>query len=197
MLATTISLAYRGFQEGRWSYTYSNDLNNDGISSDLMYIPSNQNDIQFVDHNDMTAAQQAAAFWAYVNDNEYLSQHIGEYAERFGHIRPWIHRFDMKILQDIFSNFGSARKYTLQASLDLLNIGNMINDSWGTYSYNPLASYDNVRPLTRVDLPTATTAPTFRLNANSIEEFQEKSQVGKSISTTSTWGALLGLRFVF
>ncbi len=197
MLATTSSLAYRGFQEGRWSYTYSNDLNNDGISSDLMYIPSSQNDIQFVDHNDMTAAQQAAAFWAYVNDNEYLSQHIGDYAERFGHVRPWIHRFDMKILQDIFSNFGSARKYTLQASLDLLNIGNMINDSWGTYSYNPLASYDNVRPLTRVDLPTATTAPTFRLNANSIEEFQEKSQVGKSISTTSTWGALLGLRFVF
>ncbi|MCK7538630.1 MAG: hypothetical protein MZV63_50550 [Marinilabiliales bacterium] len=45
---------------------------------------------------------------------------------------PWMHRFDAKILQDVFTNFGTDRKYTLQLSLDLLNVGNMINDSWGT-----------------------------------------------------------------
>ncbi len=197
MLATTFTISYRGFQQGRWSYTYSNDLNNDGISSDLMYIPASENEIAFVDHNDMTAAQQAAAFWQYVNDNEYLSSRKGDYAERFGHIRPWIHRFDAKILQDVFSNFGSARKYTLQFSLDILNIGNMINDSWGTYVYNPLASYDNVRPLTRVDLPTISSAPTFRLNANSIDDFKEKTQLSKYVHTNSTWGMLLGFRLIF
>jgi len=202
MFATTISLAYRGYQQGRWSYTYSNDMNNDGISSDLMYIPNSQNEITFVDYTPnggvvMPATDQAAAFWEYVNNNDYLSSRKGDYAERFGEVRPWIHRFDVKLLQDIFSNFGSERKYTLQISLDLLNIGNMINDSWGAYTYNPLASYDNVRPLTRVGLPNATTAPTYRLNANTVADFEKKTQLSKSISTTSTWGALLGIRLIF
>ncbi|MDD2279647.1 MAG: carboxypeptidase regulatory-like domain-containing protein [Bacteroidales bacterium] len=201
ILATTFTVAYRGFQQGRWSYTYSNDLNNDGISSDLMYIPKSENEITFVDYTSggvtMTAAEQATAFWAYVNDNDYLSKRKGEYAERFGHVRPWLHRFDVKVLQDIFTNFGSSKRYTLQISLDLLNVGNMISDKWGTYSNTPLANYDNVRPLTRVGLPTATTAPTFRLNANSIQQFKDNSQVVKSLNTSSTWGALLGIRLTF
>ena len=196
-LATTISLAYRGFQQGRWSYTYSNDLNNDGISSDLLYIPKTEDELTFVLASGMDPADQAAAFWAYVNANEYLSSRKGQYAERFGHVRPWIHRFDVKVLQDIFSNFGTANRYTLQFSLDLLNVGNMINDSWGTYDYNALASFDNVRPLTRVGLGNDTTAPTFRLNANSIEQFEERTTLSKSISTGSTWGALFGVRLIF
>jgi len=204
MFATTISLAYRGFQQGRWSYTYSNDLNNDGISSDLIYVPKDKDEAlaMFVPYTptggvEMTAQQQADAFWAYVNGNDYLKDRKGKYAERFGDVQPWLHRFDVKVLQDIFSNFGTSRRYTLQISLDLLNVGNMLNDKWGAYTYNPLASYDNVRPLTRVALPTATTAPTFRLNANTIEEFETKTTLSKNISTTSTWGALLGIRLFF
>jgi hypothetical protein len=201
-LATTISVAYRGFQQGRWSYTYSNDLNNDGNSSDLMYIPKTQDEITFVNFTPtggvvMTAADQAAAFWEYVNNNEYLSSRKGQYAERFGHIRPWIHRFDVKVIQDIFSNFGTDKKYTLQLSLDILNIGNMIDDSWGAYHFNPLASFDNVRPLTRVGLPTASAAPTFRLNANTVADFKTATQLSKSPNTGNTWGALLGIRLIF
>ena len=55
----------------------------------------------------MTAAQQQEAFWKYVNSNEYLRSRKGEYAERYGEIQPWMHRFDAKILQDIFTNFGT------------------------------------------------------------------------------------------
>jgi hypothetical protein len=202
MFATTFTIAYRGFQQGRWSYTYSNDLNNDGISSDLMYIPASENEITFVDYTPsggvlMPAADQAAAFWAFVNSNDYLSERKGDYAERFGEVRPWLHRFDVKVLQDIFSNFGSSRRYTLQISLDLLNVGNMISDKWGTYAYHPLSRYDNVSPLRVVGSPTATTAPTFRLNANTVQEFQEKTEVGNDLSTSSTWGALLGVRLIF
>lgn len=201
-LATTFSIAYRGFQQGRWSYTYSNDLNNDGISSDLMYIPATEEELIFAPVivggvTVMTPEEQRAAFWNYVNNNEYLSSRKGQYAERFGHVRPWLHRFDAKILQDIYSNFGTAQRYTLQVSLDILNIGNLINNKWGAYDYNPLASFDNVRPLTRVGLPTATNAPTFRLNANSLEQFEERTKLSKDINTSSTWGALLGIRLIF
>ena len=71
--ATTISLVYQGYQTGRWSYIYSNDLNGDGISSDLMYIPSAADDILFADYNGMSADDQRNAFWNYVNNNKYLN----------------------------------------------------------------------------------------------------------------------------
>jgi hypothetical protein len=67
--ATTISLVYQGYQTGRWSYTYSNDLNNDGMSSDLMYIPTSETELTFVAASGMTAAEQQTAFWNYVNGN--------------------------------------------------------------------------------------------------------------------------------
>ncbi len=197
MFATTLSLVYQGYQTGRWSYTYSNDLNGDGNYSDLIYVPKNATELTFVAQTGMTAAEQQAAFFNYVESNKYLSSREGKYAERFGEIQPWLHRFDAKILQDIFTNFGTERKYTLQFSLDILNLGNMINDSWGTYTYNPLASYDNVRPLAVVSRGNSTTAPTFRLNASSLDDFAKKTTLSKSISTSSTWGCLLGIRLIF
>jgi hypothetical protein len=145
----------------------------------------------------MSPLTQMSAFWNYVENNSYLRKHKGEYVERYGEVRPWIHRFDAKVLQDIFSNFGGSKKYTLQFSVDFLNIGNMLNDSWGTYCYNPLASYENVRPLKVVTKGTATKAPVFALNASSLEDFKAKTTISKDISTSSAWGCLLGLRLIF
>lgn len=200
--ATTFSLVYQGFQQGRWTYLYSNDLNGDGITADIMYIPGSTSEITFVDYTPsggptMTAASQLEAFMNYVDNNDYLKSRKGKYAERYGALQPWYHRFDAKVLQDIFTNFGTDRKYTLQVSVDLLNVGNMINDKWGAYTYNPLASYENVRPLTVVSRGNATTPPTFRLNANSIADFEAKTTLSKSLSTSSTWGCLLGIRLIF
>jgi len=197
MLATTFSLVYQGYQQGRWSYTYSNDLNGDGVSSDLMYVPTSATDINFAAASGMTATEQQDAFWAYVQTNKYLKSHEGGYAARFGEVKPWIHRFDAKILQDVFSNFGKERKYTLQFSIDILNVGNMINNAWGTYSYNPLASYDNVRPLTVVTRGTSSVTPVYKLNATSLDDFTAKTSLSKDISTASTWGCLFGVRLIF
>ena len=197
MFATTFSLVYQGYQQGRWSYTYSNDLNGDGVSSDLMYVPSSATDINFVAASGMTAAEQQDAFWAYVQNNKYLKSHEGIYTQRFGEVKPWIHRFDAKILQDVFSNFGTDHKYTLQISIDILNVGNLLNDKWGAFTYNPLASYDNVRPLTVVTRGTSTTAPVYKLNATSLDDFISKTTLSKDISTASTWGCLLGIRLIF
>jgi len=195
--ATTFSLVYQGYQTGRWSYTYSNDLNGDGISSDLMYIPAIATELRFAPYNGMTADEQRVAFWDYVNTNKYLSEHKGQYAERFGEVQPWIHRFDAKLLQDIFANFGTDRRYTLQFSVDFVNVGNLINDSWGTYIYNPLASYENIRPLRVNNRGTASAAPVYTLNATSLEDFGKKTTLSKNVSTSSTWGCLFGFRLIF
>jgi len=163
-----------------------------------MYIPKAQDELQFTDYNGMTAVEEQTAFWNYLNRNKYLSKHKGEYAQRYGEVRPWIHRFDAKLLQDIFTNFGGGdHRYTLQVSVDFLNIGNLLNDAWGTFPYNPLTSFENVRPLRVNNRGTATTAPVYTLNATSLQDFAAKTTISKDVSTSSTWGCLLGIRLIF
>jgi len=214
--ATTLSLLYTGGAQGRCNWTYSNDMNKDGYSADLMYIPRNASDIEFVDytykwkddsgvsHNVVVPAAQAqAAFWQYVNDTKFLRKHKGEYAKRFAYVAPWHNRWDFKIMQDIFTNFGTNRRFTLQASLDIVNVGNLLNKKWGAYKSMSNQSYDNLRPLTFVN--NSGGVPKFRLNASAtandpqsvIENFYSSNSWKKTVSTSSTWGMMFGLRLLF
>jgi hypothetical protein len=151
-MKTTVSLFYTGYQQGRFSYTYSNDMNGDGNYSDLMYVPASKEEMTFVDIKDKqnnvtySAVDQQEDFWNYVNNDSYLNDHKGQYVERASSLEPWIHRFDMKIAQDFYAKIGS-RKYGIQVSLDMLNIGNLLNSKWGAYRSCGLQSYDNVRLL--------------------------------------------------
>ena len=93
-------------------------MNGDGINNDLMYIPKDDSEIQFVDDADRTA------FWNFVNQDSYLSSHKGEYAEAYAGRAPWVHRFDFRIAQDFSIKAGKSNN-TLQISLDFMNVGNM------------------------------------------------------------------------
>ena len=149
------------------------------------------------DYNGITAAEQQSAFRDYVSRNKYLSDHKGGYAERYREVKSWKHRFDAKLLQDIFHDFGTDRKYILQFRVDFLNIGNLPNDSWGTYTSNPLAGYDYVRPLRVNSRGSSSAAPVFTLYASSLEDFAKKTALSKDVSTSSTWGCLIGLYLIF
>ncbi|RYD96727.1 MAG: TonB-dependent receptor, partial [Sphingobacteriales bacterium] len=48
-LGTTVSLFYEGAHAGNYSYIYNGDINNDGNSADLMYIPRDASEIKFRD----------------------------------------------------------------------------------------------------------------------------------------------------
>ena len=41
-----------------------------------------------------------------------------------------VHYFDMKVAQDIKVRIGNTTN-TLQLSCDIMNVGNLLNDSWG------------------------------------------------------------------
>lgn len=202
--ATTISIFYQGSSQGRMNFTYSNDMNGDGNYSDLIYIPKSANELTFVDYKSstgtvvMSAADQASAFWNYVQSDPYLKKHEGQYAQRYGYVLPFINRFDVKVLEDIFTNFGGKHKYTLQVSFDLLNAGNLLNSHWGTYKTIGLGSYNNIRPLTyKGVISSSNPTPTYTLNATSLQQFQQNNHFVDNVSTGSTWGALLGLRLIF
>ena len=209
--ATTISLYYSGSNQGRSSYTYSNDMNKDGQTADLIYIPKDASEIVFADFKNkngvvvLTAQEQSDRFMQYIEETPYLRNNKGKYAERYGDVQPWYNRFDMKILQDLFTNFGSERKYTLQLSLDILNVGNLLNSNWGVYQTHGLGSYENIRPLTFVTkgadnkpqynlfmTPTTETNKDVYMN-----DFNKKAKWNNNLSTGSTWGMQLGIRFIF
>lgn len=48
-----------------------------------------------------SAADQARIFDEFIDQDPYLSQRRGQVAERNGAVRPWVHRFDLRILQDM------------------------------------------------------------------------------------------------
>jgi hypothetical protein len=122
--SSTLSLFYRGYSPGGYSYMYNGDMNGDGSSNDLMYIPTGKGDIKF------TTPEDEAAFFAYMEQDRYLSRHKGRYAEAYAARAPWVHRLDLRFLQDFKIRAGSQMN-VIQLSLDVLNVGNMINSKWG------------------------------------------------------------------
>jgi len=137
--ATTIALYWEGHSLGRASYVYSGDLNGDGgTANDLIYIPRNTAEMNFQQYSvtisgetkTFTAADQAAAWEAYIKQDDYLNSHRGEYAERNGIGLPMVFRADLSITQDLFANLFEKRN-TLQFRVDFLNVGNLINKNWG------------------------------------------------------------------
>jgi hypothetical protein len=137
---TTVSAFWEGRTIGTTSYLFSGDLNGDGgTSNDLIYIPRDASEMNFQTFTTgtganavtFTAAQQAAAWEAYIAQDKYLSKNRGRYAERGGVFLPFVRRMDLSVSQDLFSDIG-GRRNAFQARLDILNFGNLLNDNWGT-----------------------------------------------------------------
>ena len=115
---------YTGSSSYGNSYIYSNDMNGDGNATDLIYIPATKDEIAFKTPAD------ADAFWAFVNNDAYLSKNKGKYAEAYAGRAPWVHRVDLRIAEDFAFKIGSTtHNFQISASID--NVGNMINSSWG------------------------------------------------------------------
>ena len=76
-------------------------------------------------------------FFAFIENNQYLKDHKGQYVDRYGAQLPWVHNVDMRILQD-FSFDALERKHTFQFTIDFVNFLNLLNNSWGirnTYNF--------------------------------------------------------------
>lgn len=208
-LATTISLFYNGSHQGRYSYTYNGDINGDGLNADLLYVPRQASEIAFEDIKDksgavlFSAAQQREAFDAFIDNDDYLSERRGKYAERNGALLPWLNRFDVRILQDIFTDIGGKRN-TLQLSADIMNVGNLINSKWGVQQ-----TLNNAQGLL-TPAPNAVDSrgnAVYRATATPAFQMRTVSEGGKNVlptkavrdltTTGTTWYMQLGVRYIF
>jgi hypothetical protein len=188
-MATTISFFFEAGQGGRFSYTYAGDMNRDAIGgNDLLFVPASQDQIRLVDIRNqqdvvvVSAAQQWAQLDAYIDQDEYLSSRRGQYAERNGAISPWFTQLDVKLLQDFFVGTGK-KKHTLQLSLDIQNVGNLVNRNWGERQI-----FANNRPVEFAGYDGNT--PTFRFSGGD-RTFVDDTGIN------SRWRAQLGLRYLF
>jgi hypothetical protein len=136
--ATTVSLFYQGYNQGRTSFSVIGDLNGDLLAAnDLLYVPTavQLDAMDFADITSggnvvFTAADQKAAFETYITSNEYLNSIRGQFTERNALVLPWLNLFDLNLVQDFSVKVG-GKKQNLQLRADFYNIGNMINSSWG------------------------------------------------------------------
>ncbi|GGZ21057.1 cell envelope biogenesis protein OmpA [Echinicola pacifica] len=186
--ATTVGVYYSGSHQGRFSYYYGDDINNDGINADLIFLPNNTDDLPLVD-GDFTVAEQKAAFDAFVSENG-LEKYRGEYLPRNGFLMPWLNRWDVRILQDLFTEIGS-HKHTLQLSVDIVNVGNLLSKNWGVQQQ--LNGAENLLNLAS-DTP-ASGIPALTVQTTSDELVTTPFRNQSSYSTT--WGMQVGLRYIF
>ena len=196
--STSIGVYYQG-QAGSspYSYTYNGDLNGDGNSSDLMYIPKNTSDVTFAPYTattggvaiTYTAAQQAAAFDQFINNTPYLSKHRGQFAQRNASFLPWYNRVDANILQDFYIRAGkNGQKHTLEFSATMINVPNFISRYWGIQKALTFSS-----PLTYTSI-AADGTPSFNLrNLNGILVTTPYLDAASG----TTWSLLIGAKYLF
>jgi hypothetical protein len=132
--ATTFSVFYDGHTNGNTTYVFSSDANGDGYNNDLIYIPRNTSEMNFVPFTSggrtFTAADQAAAFEQVIQSDSYLSSHRGQYAQRNAVFLPVVNRLDLSLTQDVFHSI-AGKKHSGQVRLDITNFGNLLNHDWG------------------------------------------------------------------
>jgi hypothetical protein len=198
--ALQVSLFGQMQNQGRFSYTYSGDMNGDNVTgNDLIYIPRNQSEMNFVPITatatstfTATVQQQKEAFDAYINQDEYLSKRRGKYAERNGALQPNLARFDLSVKLELFRNIGGNRN-TIQLTGDIFNVGNLINPKYGVSdfvnTFNPLASAGN--DVNGVPLQRMNT-----VNINGVTTINYATY-RKSASFGDVWQAQFGVRYIF
>lgn len=143
--ATTVSAFWEGaaaqgldpffYPYRRTSYTFSGDMNGDGgTSNDLIYIPIDKSEMNFEEFTSggvtYTVEQQENAWDAFIEQDEYLKENRGKYAERGGVELPMVFRADISLIQDIYFDILN-KKNAFQLRLDFINIGNLVYKEWG------------------------------------------------------------------
>jgi len=215
--ATQFSLGMVSASGGKISYVYSNELNGDGQNNDLIYVPKSGSEINFVPQTvggvTYSAADQAAAYDAYIDNNKYLKSRRGQYAERNGGAYPWLTRFDLTIVQEIYVKVGPKEKRnTIQLRADILNFGNLLNNSWGVgnaatasgnlgFTSSPIAVAN--ANTTNGASTGGNTPPSYRLATQVVTEDGVTKTVLirdsfiKSATVDNVWQLQFGIRYIF
>ena len=215
--ASTISLVYTGQSGNPFSYVInqsggSRNLRREDIfqggrphDGDLIYVPTNASDINFVDIIDdgvvvATAEEQWNQFNAFIEADDYLNSRRGQFAERNVKRQPFNNVIDLKFVQDFYIELGNGKRNTLQFTADIFNftnfLGNLFNENWGqirTVNFNAFSLLDfrGFRDEANGDF-----TPTFQYGLGETAP-DEIFNIDDSGINSSRWQAQLGVRYIF
>ena len=184
-------LIYETWRGGyNYSYMMANDMNGDGYNYDALYIPTDEQvanrEFRFVSESDKNR------FMDYVHANNYLKNHQGEYAEAYSLYNPWVHRVDLSYKHDFSVNVCGAQ-HTLQLLLDVKNVLNFFNSSWGVSKYlNPeIGSDPRILKYEGVDAQGYATFSTPKSIDGATKTFVPNKAIGQC------WNASIGIKYIF
>ncbi|MEI8058692.1 MAG: TonB-dependent receptor [Ferruginibacter sp.] len=204
--ATSFGLFFEAAPNGVTSYIYNGDLNGDGNTNDLIYVPNSIAEINLVKAGSgglgigastdvRTAAQQWAQLNAFINQDNYLSGHRGQVAAANAVVLPYFKKLDLNITQDISIKTGKsdANRHTLRLSLDILNVGNMLNKYWGIVKSPTVTNFLKFEGLA-ADGKTPSFSFTPQDQANLTPYV---NSISNSTSIASRWQMQFGIRYMF
>ncbi len=185
------SLIYETWRGGyNYSYMMVNDMNSDGYNYDALYIPTDgevaNKQFRFVSKDD------AQRFMAYVHNDDYLSSHQGEYAEPYSVYSPWVHRIDFAYKHDFKVNVGKTT-HKLQLSMDIKNVLNLFDSSWGVSKTlnSEIGSEARILKYEGVDADGYATFSTPSAISGKTKTWAPNYSVGQC------WYASIGIRYIF
>ena len=185
------SLIYEGWRGGaNYSYMTANDINGDGYNYDAVYVPTDdevaENQFRFVSDGDKTR------FMDFVHADDYLKNQQGQYAEPYSVYSPWVHRIDFSYKHDFVLNAGN-NEHRLQLSLDVKNVMNLFNSSWGVAKYlNPeIGTEARILKYEGVDADGVATFSTPASINGDTKTFTPSYSLGQ------TWYASIGIKYIF
>ncbi len=201
--ASSIGFTFEAANNGTASYVYNGDVNGDnaGGNNDLMYIPRDRSEIvlvksatptgtTFVDPR--TPDQIWAQLDAFIKQDPYLSKHRGEVAERNGALAPYFKRVNMNFTQDFYIESKDKTRHTLRLTIDIINVGNLINRQWGvgkTFNRNSPLGYAGLTPEGK---------PAFNFNYLDANNYVPLvNSYRDNTGTDSRWSMQIGVRYLF
>ena len=200
--ATTISLFYEGQSGTAFSYVIGDrsaqNINGERGSTSrnrsLVYVPRDAGDINLIDYESggrtVTAAEQWENLNALIEEDPALSSRRGEYVEKNGARAPFTSKWDLAIRQDFGTDLG-GNLHKFQFSIDIFNLANFINNSWGTRFFVP-GDFNNYFLYDFEGYADDGTTPQFTYQNDELG--QDRFDVA---GLSSRWSMRLGFRYIF
>lgn len=183
LLSSTIAITYNGFSGQRYclSMNEGTDYNGDGQKGNsLLYIPTEAELAKMVFNSD----EDRQKFAAWIADDDYASEHRGQYACRYSNLAPFEHHFDLHFAENIF--YLKERDGKIQLTFDITNFGNLLNKKWGTY-YSSAYTLQVLKVESIETNADGSRSPVFSYNNKELE----------INDVFSRWRAQLGIKITF
>lgn len=205
--STSFGLIYQRYRPFRYSYTYSGDANGDGQNAnDLMYIPKNFSDVDghLVKGSYESVEDAWNALDAFIEQDDYLKKHRGEYAERNGAVTPFANQLDLSLSHDFKILQKNGRSHTLRFSFDIQNFLNLLNKDWGvlqTTAYGSSSS-PQYQFLKVAQAPKADNNYTLQYEFTKIKgddgKYHPLDKTFKdNLGSSSRWQMQFGIKYIF